>query len=110
MQDAGLVVERADDLAAFRVGADDEAERAVAIHMVVTALGIILDDEDDGVAAEAALGDGLDDAGRGRGRCRRPGPGACGGAAGVVVGQIEEDGTWPRLPLAWAALSSLMKP
>ena len=61
VQDAGLIVELADDLAAFRVRADDEAERAVGIHMVVTALGIILDDEDDGVAAEAALGDRFDD-------------------------------------------------
>src|SRR4051812_22850166 len=92
MQHAGLVIEVADGLMAFRVRTDDEADGTVAVNMVVTALGIILDDENDSVAGEEAFGDRFNDPAQGEivvsdlGGGRRETRGA---AAGVIVREIK---------------------
>ena len=89
VQDAGLVIKGAHDFSSFGVRANNEAQRAVAVHMIVATLRIVFHDEDYGVGAEDALGDGLDDLPQreviiGHLRLR------CGGAAGVIVGQIKQ--------------------
>ena len=89
MQEAGLIVESADHLVAFGVRADDEAERAVAIDMIVAALGVVLDDEDDGIAGKDARGDRLHNGAEGQIVVGDLGLGWR-DAAGVVVGEIEE--------------------
>src|SRR5436190_9585137 len=89
MQHASLVVEIANHLASFVVRADYQTERTVAVHVVVTALGIIFDYENDCVAAEHAFGDRFDHLSQRKviigDLCLRSG-----GPAGMVIGQIKE--------------------
>jgi len=60
-----LIVKGADDLAALGVGADNQAQGAMAIDVIVAALGIILDDENDRIAPENAFADGFNDLAQG---------------------------------------------
>ena len=55
-QEAGRVVLRADDGAAFGVGADGESRRAVAADVVPAGLRIVLNGEDRHLVPELAIG------------------------------------------------------
>src|SRR5689334_16587111 len=65
VQHAGLVVESADDLSPLRIGANYQTEGTMPVHMVITALRIILDHENDCVTAEDAPGNSLRDLSQG---------------------------------------------
>ena len=52
--------------AAFCVGADDEGNGAVSVHVVRTVLRIIFDDEDCGLRPELRVADGFDDLAEGK--------------------------------------------
>ena len=94
VDDAGLVVEGADDLVAFGPGADDEQDGAMAIDVVPAVLRVVFVDEHGGGGPELAAADGLDDAAEGEVVVGEHGAG--GGvilrdAVGVVVGEMERD-------------------
>ena len=75
-RDAGLIVLRADDLAAFGVGAGDVGRGAVAADVVPAGLRIVFDGEEAGVLPKPAVADGVNNSAHGQivvGRHRRRG-------------------------------------
>ena len=60
-QQAGLVILRADDLAAFGVRADDVGRVAVGAHVVPSVLRVVLNGKDAGLFPKAASAERLHD-------------------------------------------------